>query len=586
MKRAQVRLVLPALLATALAACGGSGGGSSVAAVGSGSATAQGQLALLAGSANFSRTADGSGIAVDAQGNVYVADTGNARIREISPQGVVTTVRRASVAGTATPFTLPLQQPCGVAVDGSGDIFVADCGSGKLYKSTSAGVGSTLVSQGALGALAVDSSGTVYFSVAYGVEKITAAGAMSLLTGIAVDGAVLPAGTVASGDLDGPRATASFGQITSLAVDGSDNLYLIDQTNAALREISAAGTVSTLLPASSGLSGVAVSSQGTVYVANATWGTVSTVSGGSATVLAGGGERAGTAQFGYIGAIALNPFTAQVDVADVSSASVSQVTLDGVVSAVPNGTLLPTVPLQPIGITAASDGNLFVSAPYQSGSSPYCIQEIVPGVSNGCSANPVSVTGTGALTIDANGNLYLANDPLETISELSAAGSLTTVAGGSNGLGQAVPIGQPSGIARDARGNLYVADAEENDILMIMPSGLVAVLAGQAGSSGSADGQGSAARFRQPGAVALDSRNNLYVVDQGNDTIRKITPSGVVSTVVGTPGVTRFQAGSLPGSLNPPTGLVVLPGDAGLVISMVASLSNANPGAGLAIVRF
>jgi sugar lactone lactonase YvrE len=91
----------------------------------------------------------------------------------------------------------------------------------------------------------------------------------------------------------------------------------------------------------------------------------------------------------------------------------------------------------------------------------------------------------------------------------------------------------PVGIAADSAGNLYVADASGNTIRKITPDGLVSTLAGVAGSVGSQDGAGTNARFSQPGGLATDAAGNVYVADTGNATIRRITPAGIVTTLAG-----------------------------------------------------
>ena len=152
----------------------------------------------------------------------------------------------------------------------------------------------------------------------------------------------------------------------------------------------------------------------------------------------------------------------------------------------------------------------------------------------GTSASFDSPTG---LALDVNGNIYIADFNNHKIRKITATGQVTTLAGSgsvgsADGVGEAASFKHPWGLAVDQFGNVYVADSQNHKIRKITPSGNVSTLAGS-GNSGYADGQGVAANFSWPSGVAVDVTGNVYVVDRGNYRIRKITASGNVSTLAG-----------------------------------------------------
>lgn len=154
------------------------------------------------------------------------------------------------------------------------------------------------------------------------------------------------------------------------------------------------------------------------------------------------------------------------------------------------------------------------------------------------------------VAVDSAGNVYVADGNNFTIRKITAVGVVTTLAGtarieGSmDGTGAAARFTFPTGLAVDSTGNLYVAEQFSCTIRKITVAGVVTTLAGAAGMAGSADGTGAAARFNAPFAVAVDSADNVYVADFGNSTIRKITAAGVVTTLAGTPGAAASADGT------------------------------------------
>ena len=168
-----------------------------------------------------------------------------------------------------------------------------------------------------------------------------------------------------------------------------------------------------------------------------------------------------------------------------------------------------------------------------------------------------------SVTTDNMGNIYVADSESYTIRIITQEGAVTTLAGTAgvpghaDGTGAAASFNSPRGVATDSVGNIYVGDSGNNTIRKITPTGEVTTLAGTAGVPGDADGASAAASFSCPSALVVDPAGNIYVADVGNHTIRKLTPAGVVTTVVGQAGVIGFTPGNLPGVLAYPSGIAL-----------------------------
>src|SRR5580698_3509075 len=130
--------------------------------------------------------------------------------------------------------------------------------------------------------------------------------------------------------------------------------------------------------------------------------------------------------------------------------------------------------------------------------------------------------------------------------------------GSADGTGVAAQFNQPYGIALDSSGNLFVADRKNQTIREITPAGVVTTIAGLAGTIGTTDATGSDARFNYPSGVAVGSGGTVYVADSNNDAIRRISTQGEVTTLAGTPGTAGATDGSgASGTMNQPYGITI-----------------------------
>jgi sugar lactone lactonase YvrE len=291
------------------------------------------------------------------------------------------------------------------------------------------------------------------------------------------------------------------------------------------------------------------------------------------TTFAGSAGVAGSADGAGSAASFTSPSGIAVDaadnifVADTGNHTIRKITPSGVVSTLAglagtsgsaDGTGSMARFSSPIGLALGPGGNIFVAD-----SDNNTIRKITPGGIVTTVAGLAGVTGSAdgvgaaarfngprGVAVDNSGNIFVADTFNDTIRKITPAGSVSTFAGlagtpgSSNGTGSAARFDQPRGIAVDAAGKVYVADSVNDNIRLITPTAVVSTLAGLAGVSGSDDGIGSASRFFGPVGIKVDDTGNVFVADTVNDTIRKITPADVVTTLGGLPVI----AGSADGA--------------------------------------
>jgi hypothetical protein len=224
----------------------------------------------------------------------------------------------------------------------------------------------------------------------------------------------------------------------------------------------------------------------------------------------------------------------------------------------------------PTGILSNANGNLSLADSalntVQQITSAGAITTFVGSANTAGSTDAIGAAARFNLPYDlarnAAGALFLADSGNSTIRRLATDGTVTTLAGsptqrgGVDGAGVAATFNGPSGVAVDANGNVFVADEFNHTIRRITPAGIVTTFAGASGLSGIANGTGAAARFNHPTRLTFDPSGNLYVADTFNHTIRKITSGGLVTTFAGLEGVTGTSDGAgLNALFNKPGGL-------------------------------
>lgn len=530
-------------LSLLLASCGGGGGSDSPAGVVVTPVAPVAGIELLAGglggfgnrdaSGTDSRFNQPYGLAVAADGTRYVADNFNHTVRKISPAGEVTTLAGkageagfADGAGAAARFS----SPGGIAVAPDGTVYVTDTGNYTLRAISPAGVVSTLAgvvgSPGAVngtGATArigmgtgmvVASDGSIYFCEVDNrlVRKVTPAGEVSSVAGLAG----------VPGLEDGTGTDAHFMQPVGIAVDGNDILYVADAGAHAIRRVTTGGVVTTWVGGGgSGISGL-VNANGSAARFNTPFGVVA--------------ETDGTL---YVADTQNGVVRKVTPAAEVTTlASLANVPVAGVATPLPTGIgrdasgLLSVTDVanhRMLTVTAAG-----VVAP-AFGAAP------LPGATDATGA-AARFSSPRALAVASDGKVYVADAGNHVIRVVGSDGAVTTLAGSAgnygaaNGTGAAARFNSPSGIVVDDAGTAYVADTGNHLIRKVTAAGVVTTLAGGAGLSGAVDDTGTAARFNQPAGLALDTAGYLYVADSGNHTIRKISPAGVVTTLAGKAG--------------------------------------------------
>lgn len=540
------------------------------------------------GQAVASQLAQPEGLAVDSSGNLYIADAANHRVRLVTPAGVISTVAgngHPGFSGDNGPAAAAqLNQPYDVALDSSGNLYIADYGNQRVRRIGSDGNITTVAGNGQNGSngdggpavsalllgprnVAFDPAGNLYISEFDGhrVRMVSPAGIISTVAGIGIAGF--------SGD-GGPATTAQLAYPAGLALDGAANLYIVDTLNVRVRKVLAGtGIISSVCNQQSfgmpyvQLSGIAASAAGNLYIPDT--GSAYVWQWTPATGITRMAGTPGSNAYTGDGQQALNtalaaPVGVTLDAAgDLYISETRRVRwiagATGIINTVAgNGTFgfggdggaaTLAVLNTPTGVAVAG-GSLYIAdrgnqrVRQVSGGSITTVAG--NGTANysgdGLAATAAGLSGPGAVAFDTTGNLYIADIGNERVRRVDMAGVITTFAGdgqvaGFGGEGDPatqVPLDAPQGVAADNAGNVYVADTNHNRVLCVDTTGSTHTVAGTGTPGGTGDGDSVLPELNGPTGVAVDTNGNLYIADTQNHRVQMLSAAGVVSTIAGT----------------------------------------------------
>ena len=516
------------------------------------------------------------GLASDGQGNLYVADFSNRRVRKIDSRGIITTVAGTGTrgySGDGGPATrAELHSPSDVEVDEEGNLYIADYGNSVVRMVDTQGIITTIVGDGFRGfrgdggpavearldfpfRVALDTAGNLLV-LDTGNNRLRR---VDTLTGIIET--VAGDGFKASTGDGGPGTEASLFSPSAVAVDQFNYAYIGTKEgtsapwsyNNRVRLLSPAGTIETVVGiVSNGDGGPAIEAiidpyglatgsgpaPTDLYIADyrnsqvrkvdGTTGVVSTVAGTGMAGFSGDGGPADAALLTYPTDVAMDT-SGNLWIADTGNGRVRRVDWQGYIT------------------TFAGNGS-------QSHGGD-------GGDALGASFYPQGID------VDAAGNVYIADSINHRVRKVTPQRIITTIAGtgtrnssGDGGLATQAELWSPSDVAAASDGSLYIVESGASKIRKVSPSGIITTVAGQYAGFRGDGGPAVEARLRYPRLITLDSQDNLFISDGGNLRVRRVdAATGIIDTVagIGTAGVAGDGGLATQAELYGPTGIVV-----------------------------
>jgi trimeric autotransporter adhesin len=577
-----------------------------------------GTLTLIAGNSRAGYSGDGGpatqaqlnapqGMAIDPYGDIFIADTGNNVVREVTPDGKINTFAGNGTVGytgdQGPANQAQLHAPAGVAVDNSGNLYIADTGNNTIRWVTPDGNIQTLAGDGYASFygdtgspssatlnhpedVTLGLNGNIYIAdTGNGNIRLVVGGVITSVAGTETWGYAGDGGAATSAALYAPRAVTA---------DSSGNYYIADYGNHRIRKVDTKGNIITVVgngnqgfsgdggPAGNAElnfpSGVVIDSQGNIYIADSgnnrirkvsTSGTISTVAGNGIFSDSGDGGPPAAAQLNAPTGVVVTPAGA-LYISDSLNAAV-RVAAKGTISSVGSASSLGS----PRGLAYDAAGNVYVADAANSrvqkigtdGSVTTFAGNGTAGFAgDGGPAASAQLNTPTSVVVDTAGNVYIADLLNNRIRKVDTSGTISTVAGsafqgysGDGGPAVLAGLNLPQGVTADTQGDLYIADTANNLIRIVTPDGNIHSFAGTGITGYSGDGGPAInAQITGPTGIAADLFGNIYFID-GSAYIREIYPSGAIQTIAGngTTGYTGDAGIATLAELNAPTAVAV-----------------------------
>ena len=499
------------------------------------------------------------GVVVDASNNLYIADKNNQRVRKVNSGGTISTVAGNGTAQflgeNVDPVTASLNFPGGVAIDSAGSLYIADTLNARVRKvdfganriTTFAGTGvsgysgdggaATSAQLNIVNGVIIDSSSNVYIVETSDI-RLVSSGTISTFAGTGTAGF--------SGD-GGSKLSATFRNVSAMALDSSQNAYLVDAGNYRVRK-TAAGIVNTF----AGNGSLDYNSEGLL----ATNGSFLTPSNLMV-------DNSGSLFFADQGSSAIRKLV-------LGSGVVSTVAGNGVIGITGDGGAASGAANNPFALTVDAYGTYYFVEGQRVRSVKYGVYNTLANTSatagfsgDGGSATAATLNFPSGLAVAPNGDLYIGDAQNGRVRLITrATGIITTIAGtgaatstGDGGLAVNATLNYPTALSLDGAGNLFVSELLGSRVRKInLSSGVISTAAGD-GTTSYADGVAATSTgLFAPFSIFADQSSNLFIADQGHSRVRKVTSStNVISTVAGS-GVSDFSGDGGPATsagLNP-----------------------------------